>query len=321
MLATLQINVAPPDLPHASLVLPHQLRVWAGQVDEVLLTYDTEAPARGRFADSWESHRAAMDAFLGELAAGHPNLRIGPVDTSPATRRAVAHRFLAGVDDVPLKDSRGGPLYAYLFGLHDAAHDVVLHMDSDLLFGGGSQHWLQDALALQAADPDVLVCCPLPGPPHPQGILRGQPRARPYGTARHTFSFADNVTTRVFLVDRARLIARTGPLVLRPPVLRRSRVKAAVNRHPPFAMPEQMLGSALAASAALRVDLLGSEPGMWTLHPDGRSPNFYAALPTVIERVEAANMPAEQLGVYDIVAPLVDWSDKPEPTFLQRLLR
>jgi hypothetical protein len=321
MPATFQINVAPPDLRHARLVLPHQLRVWAGQVDEVLLTYDVVAPARGRFADTWTEHRAEMDAFLAELAATHANVRIGEVDVSPAARRAVAERFLDGVDDVPLKDSRGGPLYAYLYGLHDARHETVLHADSDMLFGGGSQHWLGEAVALMDAHPEVLACCPLPGPPHPEGLLIDQDPAVPFGTEPYAFALANSFTTRIFVVDRARLVQRTGPWPLRPPVLLRSRLKAAFNRHPPYMMPEQMLSLALHEHGAVRVDFLGSAPGMWTLHPDGRSPNFYAALEEVIRRVEANDMPPEQAGVYDIVAPLVDWSDKPEPTLVQRLRR
>lgn len=37
----LQINLHPFDAPHAALTLPHQLRVWGGQVDRILLTVDT----------------------------------------------------------------------------------------------------------------------------------------------------------------------------------------------------------------------------------------------------------------------------------------
>ena len=35
---TLQVSLAPPDLRLARETLPHQLRCWAGQVDEVLFT-------------------------------------------------------------------------------------------------------------------------------------------------------------------------------------------------------------------------------------------------------------------------------------------
>jgi len=51
---TLQINLAPPDVAHARHILPHQVRVWREQVDEVLFTLDEVPPSGGRFAASWE---------------------------------------------------------------------------------------------------------------------------------------------------------------------------------------------------------------------------------------------------------------------------
>ena len=39
---TLQVNVAPVDLPHATEILPHQLRQWGGQVQEILFTFDLQ---------------------------------------------------------------------------------------------------------------------------------------------------------------------------------------------------------------------------------------------------------------------------------------
>jgi hypothetical protein len=52
--ATLQISLAPSDLPHARVLLAHQLRTWAGQVEEVLLTVDgLRGAGHGRFAEGW----------------------------------------------------------------------------------------------------------------------------------------------------------------------------------------------------------------------------------------------------------------------------
>lgn len=319
MQATLQINVAPPDLGHAGHVLSHQLRTWAGQVDEVLFTYDTTPPARGRFGTAWEEQRPGMDALLAGLCDQYPHARIGEVDASPVAQQAVAKSFLTG-DRVPAKDSRGGPMYAYFFGWHDAAHDLVLHSDSDLLYGGGSPTWLAEASRVLDQHEDVLFAGPLPGPPRPDGTLLGQPGARPFGTMPYAFAFP-TVSSRVFLFDRTRAIARLGPLPLRPPVLRRSRIKARINGHPPFAMPEQMFSRALQERHAHRVDLLGTGPGMWSLHPAARSPNFYAALPELVARVERGDMPDAQRGVYDVSDALVDWSDVERPGPLRRLLR
>lgn len=318
MPVTFQINVAPPDVRHAHLTLPHMVRVWVGQVDEVLFTYDTAPPSRGRFAEDWERHRPAMDLLLDRLCQEHPKARVGEVDPGQAARREVAVALL-DAQDVPLKDSRGGPLYSYLYGLHDATHDLVLHADSDMLFGGASQTWIAEATALLDDREDVLLTAPLPGPPHPDGLLFDQPEAVPVPGHPRSYTF-ETMTTRVFFLRRSELRRRLGPLRLMPPLLRRSRVKAAVNRHPPYAMPEQMMSRSMQAAGQRRIDFLGAEPGMWSLHPAARSPNFYAGLPQLVERVERADMPAEQLGVYDVGPKLIDWSDVTRPGPLKRLL-
>lgn len=308
MAVTLQVNVAPSDLPHAGPILRHQLRVWGGQVDEVLYTLDLTPPAGGRFAEGWEERRAPVETLLDELCATHPGARVGAVDASPAARRAVAERFLAD-DDIPLKDSRGGPLYSYFHGLHEARHDLVLHMDSDMLYGGGSQTWVAEATALLAARDDVLAAGPLPGPPRADGALLGQAGAEPDavdGRPAHRFP---TLTTRVFLLDRRRFAERVWPLALRPPLLWRSRVKARWRGHPPYAMPEQLLSIAMREHRLWRVDFLGRAPGMWSLHPPHRSASFYAGLDELVARIEAGDVPDAQRGDYDVNDSLVDWSD------------
>jgi hypothetical protein len=314
---SLQITVAPSDLPHAGAILPHQLRTWAAQVDEVLFTYDVRPPARGRFTDAWEERRAPMAELLEGLCAEHPHARVAEVDDRPKTVAAVGRRFLDR-EDVPQKDSRGGPLYAYFFALHEAAHDLVLHMDSDMLFGGASQTWVREAVELLAAREDVLFAGPLPGPPRADGTI-AQPGER-VALDSLAFSFR-TMSTRVFLLDRGRLAGRVGPLRLRPPILLRSRIKARLHGHPPFAMPEQLLSLAMEEHGMSRVDFLGEPSGMWSLHPPHRSQRFYDELPELVRRVEAGDVPDEQRGHYDIVDALVDWSDARAAERRGRLVR
>jgi hypothetical protein len=304
---TLQVNLAPPDLPHAIHVLPHQLRTWAAQVDEVLFTLDPIRPAGGRFATNWETLDPGMEALLSRLTAEHAAARVGIVDSSPEAIAAVGRRFF-GVDRVPMKDSRGGPLYSYFYGLSDAANDLILHMDSDMLFGGGSQTWLAEATELLGEREDVVFVGPLPGPPRPDGRLIGQPYAAPEPHATPAFRFP-TMSTRVFLVDRARLRERVGAVPLEPPLLLRSRLKARIKGNPSVAMPEQILSGALRRHGLSRVDFLGGEPGMWSLHPPFRSPAFYEQLPELIARVQAGDVPDEQRGHYDFVDSLFDFSD------------
>jgi hypothetical protein len=311
---TLEITVAPTDLPHARHVLAHQLRQWAAQVDDIQFTYDLHT-SRGRFGAAAAERRPGMDALLADLCAEHPHARVREVDYAPETVRAVAQRFF-GRDDLPAKNHYGGPVYSYFFGPHSARNDLVLHMDSDMLFGGGSQSWVREATEVLRDRPDIVFCSPFPGPPPPDGRIppamlevhraAGSDPRREEGLPFPAYSFG-GYSTRYALIDRRRLLERLAPLpAVRPPL--RSVARAVVEGHPRFEIPETIITTQMHRRGERRLDLLGSGPGMWALHPAMRSAEFYAALPRLIERVEAGDMPAAQLGDFDVNDSLIDWT-------------
>ena len=297
---TLQISLAPSDHRLARHILPHQLRVWRGQVAEILLTVDLHRSA-GRFADDWEEGR---DSILA-LARTSEGARLVEVDYGPTAAAAVAKEFFGG-RSVPRKDHRGGPYYSYFFGLHAASHRHVLHCDADMMFGGGSPTWLAEACSLMENDPGVFVAAPLPGPPAPDGRLtelRGERRAGP-GIA---YAFPE-MSSRAFLFDRKRFQERIG--ALRPELAPwRGLVLALLEGNAPRELPERLLTKAMTKRGLRRVDFLGEAPGMWSLHPPYRCANFFAKLPELVRRVEAGEMPAGQLGFHDVGDSLVDWSE------------
>ena len=244
---TLEITVAPVDLPHAVYVLPHQLRQWAGQVDDVQFTLDLHQ-SRGRYGAAAAERREPLEALLAELCAKYPNAHVSPVDYSRVVAAEVSDRFFGG-RPVPPKDHRGGPTYSYFFGWHVARNDRVFHMDSDIFFGGGSQTWISEAIELLIQRPDVLMCTPLPGPPTQDGqlpahIVAGhvpkggvRPRREPHASLAYRFS---GCSTRLFLFDRSRFTACLGPLPLEHPRLR-SYLRARVEGHPPYELPERII--------------------------------------------------------------------------------
>ena len=87
---TFQVNLAPADFPHARHTLPHQLRQWAGQVDEFLLTTDLHRVRRGHFGEGWDERRAPLAALIAECAAKYPNIRALDVDYDAAASRRVS---------------------------------------------------------------------------------------------------------------------------------------------------------------------------------------------------------------------------------------
>jgi len=297
---TFQISLAPSDHRLARHILPHQIRVWRGQVAEILLTIDLHR-STGRFADDWEEGRGSILA----LARAVEGARIVEVDYSAPAATAVAREFFGG-KEVPTKDHRGGPYYAYFFGLHAASHRHVFHCDADMMFGGGSATWLAEACALLDKEPDVFVTAPLPGPPAPDGHLTELPGERLTGPGL-AYAFHE-MSSRAFLLDRDRFRTRIGALHPKFAPLRGS-VLALLEGNAPRELPERLLTRAMAQHGLRRVDFLGAAPGMWTLHPPYRCADFYHKLPELVRRVEAGDMPAAQLGFHDVGNSLVDWSE------------
>jgi hypothetical protein len=314
---TLQINVAPTDFPHAIHILPHQLRQWGGQVQEILFTFDLHRTARGgRFGEGWHERLTPMTKLLDDLCGAHPNARISEVDYAPETMSAVADEFTGG-SPVPAKGTNGTPLYPYFHGLHDARNELILHLDSDLMFGGGSQSWIGEAVGVLAENPDVLVTSPLPGLPTADCRLRRETAPR-FEHSSPAFRF-NTLTTRLFLIDRERLRERLSPLRLLGPLRPLSRAKARLHGNPPYRAAELTISEAMSRAGLYRVDLLGAAPGMWSLHPPYRSEQFYGALPGLIERIETGNVPDAQRGDCELNDSMFDWSSARRRAMLRRL--
>jgi hypothetical protein len=112
-----------------------------------------------------EKKLAGIRCFLKSLQDEISSLAIA--DT---TRRAVSKLFF-GSNIIPDKAWDGRPFYPYFYGLFVAKADYIMHMDGDMMFGGGSQTWISEAIDLLKARPDILFSGPLPGPPHPAGYM------------------------------------------------------------------------------------------------------------------------------------------------------
>lgn len=322
----LQISVAPGDLPHARHTLPHQLRQWARQVDEVVFTLDLGSDGGYRDRDRVEGP-GGLEELLTGLCADHPHARVVRVDHTRQARDEVGRRLFGGAA-IPLTDCYGKVVYAYFFGLLATRHRYVLHIDSDMLFGGGSETWVAEARRLLSERPDVFSCAPLPGPPSDRPLRRrvaaghaGSPLSR--ARSRNAVPFASpglegpalrfsRLSTRDFLLDRS--VFDDGALAMGAHRARLStRLAALVRVSAPRGRSgcepaESLLSRALTARDLMRIDFLGSAPGMWSVHPPLRSEAFYRALPDLIRRIEAGDVPEGQRGDYDLNDSMVDWS-------------
>jgi hypothetical protein len=294
---TFQVSLAPADVPHASDLLAHQLRQWGGQVAEILCVLDLKRSG-GRFGESWRSRVPKLIELVDSACEPYPHARWIEVDYRGPARQAVGDRFFGGRRP-PEKDFRGGPYYSYFFALHEATNDLVFHSDADMLYGGGSQTWIPEAVAVLRERPSVFVCSPLPGPPVTEGEPAGSPHATREAFGSLAYSF-DYFSTRLFLVDR-RQLAALGPLPLRRKLYgRRNLISARVRRASVFDLPERLISDVMQQHGLRRFDFLGSAPGMWSIHPDERSRRFYESVPSLVRRVEAGDVSDPQRGRYDV---------------------
>jgi hypothetical protein len=296
---SLVINVAPADVGMIEHTLPHQLRRLRADVAEVLLAADL-APPVGRFAEDWPRRRRALEAWL----ADQHQVRVIEVDYSAAARADVRERL--GLSRwLPARDWRGGPAHAYWYALCAATHDAVLHLDADMLLGGAGQGWTAQALRIIDTHADVFSVSPLPGPPTADGALRSQTSRRDARwPGAHVF---DSFSTRVFLLRRDHLRERLGGLAAR---FDRAHMLAALSRRRlPWVLPEVAVTRAMRARGLCRVDLPGDGVALWSLHPPYRGAAFLAALPGLVARIEANDLPEAQRGDHDLNDALFDWRE------------
>lgn len=308
-----QMSTYPMDVRHVEYLLPHQIRVWGPLVDRIVVTIDTHQSHSGRyrgtnFSESLEKLRRLVD----DARRTYPQLQVADVDYSDAMRREVA-RYFFDADSIPIKAWDGGPFYSYFFGLYIAHAQYVMHFDGDMMFGGGSKTWTRDAIACMEQRPDVLVTAPFPGPPRADGEIFGHQAEFGFTPTREDMPQLAyrhmHVSTRAFMIDLNRFKSKLGAFPCLPPN-RAQRLKAKLLGNPPDAREaEVVMSKTLQSSGLYRIDLVGSPPGMWSLHPPYRSDEFYDRLPELIHAVETGNVPHGQRGHYDLNDSMIDWTD------------
>ena len=313
---TLQINLAPTDLPHAKYILPHQLRQWAGQVDEVLLIVDLHR-SHGRYAEGWKERLPGLRLLIDGCCAKYSHAHFQDVDYSAEVTSTLNSMFFGG-QPIPTKDWNGAPFYAYFYGLYAAKHNYVFHMDSDMLYGGGSPTWVAEAAQLLTERPDVLICNPLPGPPTADGHLRSQNlESEPHASLAFR---SPNLSTRLFLMDRNRFYSHIKKLSLVPQT-KLNTLRALAEGQPPYIAAEVIISQAMSKHGLYRIDFLGSNPGMWSVHPPYRSKLFYDRLPTLIQQIEIGDVPEAQRGCHDMNDSMVDWTSARKPLWKRAMKR
>ena len=197
-----QINLAPGDYRHSKSLLEHQISTFHEQVEEIVLTYDKN-PKKILSNDELENYHKPFIELIKSLQEKYPKVKFSEVDYSKETINRVSKIFFN--KQAATHDFRGAPIYAYLFGIADCKYDYVLHIDSDMFFGGLSQSWIKEAIQMYESDNSLVYLGPLPGPPHPKKELVGQSSYSTYGQGEYSFEFSKSMSTRVVFLNRKKL--------------------------------------------------------------------------------------------------------------------
>jgi hypothetical protein len=298
---SLQINLSPSDYPLARWVLPHQIKRLDSQVDEIVLTLES-IQSKGRFAENWDDNIKNIRGLLTSILAVNPKARLCQVDYSEARNTEIAGAYFKN-KLVPHKDYRGGPFYSYFFGIHECKYDYVLHLDSDMLLGGGAEdRWIPTAIGFLQKQSEIFCCSPLPGPPTLHGDIH-QVTVRSNNILRE-YEF-NSFSTRIYFFDR-RQLAKHKLELTRPSI--KKIVMASLDGNNRSELPEVLVSDMMRKAGLRRLDFLGANAGLWSLHPPFKGPRFCAHLPGLIETIERGDVPPAQRGHYDIREELYDFS-------------
>lgn len=296
---TIQINLAPNDYPLTKHLLKEQIEIFKDSVDEILLTVETKK-SYGRFGANWEKYSPLLTALLNKIEAN--NLTIDEIDYSSEMKKKVANYFF-DTNFIPEKDYRGGPFYCYFYGLYKAKNNLIFHLDSDMFLGGNSKKWIYEAYTKHLDDPLILTTSPLPGPPHHLEILKGQTLIEQLDSFTYLIQ---GFSTRIFTIDK--FFFHNKKLTLSKTSFRNI-IKALVRKQAPYELPEKLIAYYIKEHKLKRIDFLGQQPGLWSLHPPYKTDSFLKSIPKIIKSIKEKDLPEAQLGFYDIVDELHNWDD------------
>lgn len=302
---SLSIMVARTDIPFMMHTIPHIIRMCNYPFTQRLLAVDT-APLSGEHLNrpgvgTMEQLRDYCDQLL---AAGVVD-KVVDIDYSPEYQKRIYQKHF-GARIRQSHNYKGYPILGTIFSIEEVPGDYVVHFDSDMLIHQQPNYsWIKEGIQLLQNHPEVMSVRPLTGPPKEDGDIHQRVPYERDPAGFYKFKF---FSSRVYLSDRKRF-DRLLPLS----VLWRTYKNKGLNGLPNSLKTqlnyltgkgkldswEIMVSNRLEETAYVRAVL--DSPQAWTIHPKNREPEFIAALPQLIEKIEQGWYPPEQAGYYDLI--------------------
>lgn len=287
------VNTCVTDTPFLEKTLRHVFRSLDFPFSERLIAYDPGNPM-GKYDSRRRGDPAELLELFSRLVSEGLVDRVDTIPWDNDTQVQILKKYFSR-DDIALKDFDGAPIYQYLYALDQCGGDYVFHMDSDMLFHtGGARSWLYDAIDMLQREPEVIFATCRGGPPQARNWLERLVR-RPIAKKPAAFWHkADNLSTRYFLMDRARFEKELLPIVQAGP-----------------AEPlEDSITHTLKLKGFERWTTTGTET--WSIHPWKHDDSYVAHLDDLIWAVEQ--------GVYPFVRTGYRWDMRTEDGHIQEWL-
>jgi hypothetical protein len=210
----------------------------------------------------------------------------------------------------PTHNYKGYPILGSIFKIEECQSDYMVHFDSDMMmYQDPDYSWIADGIERMEKDSDIMFVRPMGGPPAPNGQLL-QKTGGKFNSDKGLYEFKF-FGSRLYLLNTKRFEKLLPLPIIWMPFDQPLADKLPEGMKTAFHLLtgkgklnswELMVSKKLEQTNYWRVNL--TDPRAWTLHPKDRSPEFIAALPRIIERIEAGNFPERQAGFYDLISEL-----------------
>ncbi len=301
---SLSILAARTDLPFMMEMIPHIVRGCNFTFSDRLLAVDTAPLSGDKVNRPGIGTMEQLRDCCSQLVQAGVMDRVVDIDYSETYRNQVYRQHFGS----PIRQThnyKGYPILGTIFSIEEPKSDYLVHFDSDMfLHTEPGYSWIEEGIKLLQQHPEVIAVRPLTGPPTTDGNLwQNVPYDRhPDGFYRFKF-----FSSRVYLIDRKRF-EQMLPL----PIIWRSYKNKFLNYLPTAVKTrlnnwmkkgqldswEVMVSQRLEQTNYVRAVM--ESPKAWTIHPPDRRPEFLAALPKLVDKVEAGFYPPEQAGHYDL---------------------
>jgi hypothetical protein len=304
----LWILTARTDIPFMMQTIPHLIRMSNFPFTEKVLAIDT-APLTGDKINrpgvgTMEQLRDCTQQLLDDGVVD----RVVDVNYDPQYQQQVYLKHF-GTPIWQTHNYKGYPILGTIFTIEEPKADYLVHFDSDmLLYQNPDYSWIEAGIKLMERRGEIMSIRPLTGPPKTEGEIYQEKHFTRDEEGFFKFKF---FSSRVYLIKRQRF----EQLLPMPIIWRRYRqawlnylplgVKNILNyltKKGKIDSWEIMVSAELNRTHYFRCVL--DNPKAWTLHPKDRSPEFIAALPHIIAKIEAGEYPQEQAGHYDLISSL-----------------